>query len=102
MQHSSQRLQQDSLRQLLLDWSLRPALPVGLLLELVRLEAVLPLRVLPAAAVADLAPGLWQAVAVPRLRDSSAPEHRDSYHQLRAALVPEAELARAKPTRTRL
>ena len=103
MQQSSQRPRQGLLRQLLLDWSLRPALQVGLLLELVQLEVVLPLRVLPAAAaVADLAPGLWQAVAVPRLPDSSAPEHPDSYHQLRAALVPEAELALAKPTRTRL
>ena len=35
-EHSSQRLQQDLLHQLLLDWSLRLALQVGLLLELVR------------------------------------------------------------------
>jgi hypothetical protein len=91
------------LRQLLPDWSLRLALLVGLLLEVVLLEVVLPLRVLPeAAAVAAPAPGLWQAAAAPRLPDSSAPEHPDSYHRLPAALVPEAELARAKPTRTRL
>jgi len=97
LQGSSQRLQQDLLRQLLPDWLRRPALLVGLLLEV-----VLPLRVLPAAAVAARAPGLWQAVAVPRLLGSSAPEHLDSYLQLRAALVPEAEPALAKPTRTRL
>ena len=103
LQGSSQRLQQDLLRQLLPDWSRRPALQVGLLLELVQLEAVLPLRVLPAAAaVADPAPGLWQAVAVPRLPDSSAPEHPDSYHRLPAVLALEAELALAKPSRTRL
>ena len=98
----SQLLQQDLLRQLLPDWSLRRALQVGLLLELVQLEVVLPLRVLPAAAVAGPAPNLWQELAAPRLPDSSAPEQRDSYHRLPAALVPEAELARAKPMRTRL
>ena len=102
MQQSSQRPQQGLLRQLLLDWSLRPALQVGLLLELVQLAVALPLRVLPEEAVAAPAADLWQAAAAPRLPDSSAPEHPDSYHRLRAALVPDAELALAKPTRTRL
>ena len=50
------RLQQDLLRQLLPDWSLRLALLVGLLLE-----------VLLAVAVAAPAPGSSQAVAVPAL-----------------------------------
>jgi len=94
------------LRQLLPDWSRRPALQVDLLLELVQLEVVLPLRVLPEEeAVADPAAGSSQVVADPaqqaaalRLLDSSAPEQPDSYHRLPAALVPEAELARAKPT----
>ena len=102
------RLQQDLLRQLLPDWSLRPALLVGLLLEV-----VLPRRVLLAAAVAAPAPGSSQAVAVPapsssqaaaalRQPDSSVPEPLDSYLRLPAVLVPEAELVRAKPTRTRV
>jgi hypothetical protein len=98
------------LRQLLPDWSLRPALQVGLLLELVPLEVVLPLRVLPEeAAVAAPAASSSQVLADPaqpvaalRPPDSSAPEQPDSYHRLPAALVPEAELVRAKPTRTRL
>jgi hypothetical protein len=91
------------LRQLLLDWSLRLALQVGLMLELVQLEAVLPLRVLPAAAVvAAPAPSLLQAVAALRLLDSSVPEPPDSSPQLPAALVLEAELARTKSTRTRV
>jgi len=102
------------LRQLLPDWSLRLVLQVGLLLELVRLEAVLPRRVLLAAvAVAVPAPGSSQAVAVPapsssqaaaalRQPDSSVPEPLDSYLRLPAALLPEAELGRAKPTRTRV
>jgi len=98
------RLQQDLLRQLLPDWSLRLVLQVGLLLELVQLEVVLPRRVLLAAVAvaAAPAPGSSQAAAVPRRPDSSAPEQPGSYHRLPAALVPEAELARAKPTRTRL
>ena len=113
------------MRQLLPDWSLRLVLQVGLLLELVQLEAVLPRQVLLAAvAVAVPAPGSSQAVAVPsqglsqavavpaqdssqaaaalRLPDSLVPEPLDSYHRLPAALLPEAELARAKPTRTRV
>jgi hypothetical protein len=108
------------LRQLLPDWSLRLALQVGLLLEV-----VLPRRVLlVAVAVAAPAPGWSQAVAVPALSssqavavpapsssqaaaalrqpDSSVPEPLDSYLRLPAALVPEAELVRAKPTRTRV
>jgi len=96
------------LRQLLPDWSLRLALQVGLLLEV-----VLPRRVLLAAAVAAPAPGSSQAVAVPapsssqaaaalRQPDSSVPEPLDSYLRLPAVLVPEAELVRAKPTRTRV
>src|SRR4029077_5702656 len=100
LQGSSQLLQQDLLRQLLLDWSRHPGLQVGLMLEL-----VLPLRVLPEAAVAAPAPGLWQAAAVPaqpaaarRLPDSSAPEHPDSYHQLPAALVLGGGSALGKPT----
>ena len=109
-QDSSQRLLQDLLRRLLRDWSLHLALQVHLLVELVQLEVVLPRRVLLAvAAVAAPAANSWQVLAHPaqpvaalRLPDSSAPEQPDSYHRLRAALVPEAELARAKPTRTRL
>jgi len=107
-EHSPLRLQQDSLRQLLPDWSLRLALQVGL-----RPEVVLPRRVLLAAAVAAPAPGSSQAVAVPapsssqaaaalRQPDSSVPEPLDSYLRLPAELVPEAELVRAKPTRTRV
>ena len=104
------------MRQLLLDWSQRPALQVGLLLELVQLAVVLPPRVRLAVAVAALVvavaapvvavaapvPSLCQAAAAPQLPDSPAPEQPDSYHRLPAALVPEAELARAKPTQTRL
>jgi len=112
------------LRQLLPDWSVRLVLQVGLLLELVQPEVVLPLRVLLAAAVVALAPDSSQAVAVPaqdssqavavpaqdssqaaaalRLPDSLVPEPLDSYLQLRAALVPEAELVRAKATRTQV
>jgi hypothetical protein len=91
----------------------RLVLQVGLLLELVQPEVVLPLRVLLAAAVVALAPDSSQAVAVPaqdssqaaaalRQRDSLVPEPLDSYLQLRAALVPEAELVRAKATRTQV
>src|SRR4029453_3630256 len=57
------RLQQDLLRPLLPDLVLRLALQGGLLLELVQREVVLPLRVLPEAAAAVLAPSLWQAAA---------------------------------------
>ena len=102
MQQSSQRLRRDLLRRLLLDWSWRPALPVGLPLELVQLAVVLLLQVVPEEELAAPAADLWQAAAVLRLPDSSAPEQPDPYHRLPAALVPEAELARAKPTRTRL
>ena len=102
------------MRQLLPDWSLRLALQVGLLLELVQLEVVLPRRVLLAAvAVAVPAPGSSQAVAVRAPSSSRAaaallppdswvPEPLDSYLRLPAALLPEAELVRAKPTRTRV
>ena len=94
---SRRRRQPDLLRQLLPDWSLRPALRVGR-----QLEVVPQLRVGLAAAVAAPVANLWQEAAGLRLPDSPAPEPRDSYHRLPAALVPEAELARAKPTRTRL
>ena len=79
-----------------------------------RLEVVLPRRVLLAAvAVVAPAPSSSQAVAVPapsssqavaalRQPDSSVPEPLDSYLRLPAALLPEAELGRAKPTRTRV
>jgi len=101
------------LRQLLPDWSVRLVLQAGLLLELVQPEVVLPLRVLLAAVVVVLAADSSQAVAVPaqdssqaaaalRQRDSLVPEPLDSYLQLRAALVPEAELVRAKATRTQV
>ena len=91
------------MRQPLRDWSLRLALQVGLLLEVVQvlLEA--------AVAVAALAANWSQAVAVPAQpaaglpqQDSSAPEHPDSYLRLPEALVLEVELVRAKPTRTRV
>ena len=107
---SSQRLQRGSLHLLPQDWSLRPELQVGPSLELVQLEVVLPHQVLLAAvAVAVPAASSSQVVAVPaqlaaalRQRDSSAPEQPGSYPRLPAALVPEAELAQAKPTPTRL
>ena len=99
--------------QLLPDWSLRLVHQVGLLLELVQLEVVLPRRVLLAAVVVALAPDLSQAVAVPaqdssqaaaalRLPDSLVPEQPDSYPRLPAELVPEVELVRARETRTRV
>ena len=108
MEDSPLQVQQDLLRQLLPGWSLRLALQAVLLLEV-----VLPRQVLLAAevaapepsslqAVAAPARGSWQAAAALRPPDSSAPEQPDSYHRLPAALVPEAELARAKPTPTRL
>ena len=80
------------------------ALPVDLRLAVGLLEVVLPLRVLlvVGAVVVAPAPSWWQAAAALRLPDSSAPEQPDSYRRLPAALVLEAELARAKPTRTRL
>ena len=84
------------MRQLLPDWSLRPALQVDLLLEL-----VLPRRVLLAAAVAAPAEGSSQVVAVPA-QLAAALRQPDSYLRLPAVLVPEAELVRAKPTRTRV
>ena len=90
------------MRRLLRDWLLRPALQVDLLLELVQLEVVLPLRVLPEeVGVADPAASSSQVVAVPA-QQAAALRQPDSYHRLPAALVPEAELALAKPTRTRL
>jgi hypothetical protein len=90
------------LRQRLPDWSRRPALQVDLLLELVQLEVVLQLRVLPEEeGVADPAASSSQVVADPA-QQAAALRQPDSYHRLPAALVPEAELARAKPTRTRL
>ena len=103
---------------------MRLVLQVGLLLELVQPEVVLPLRVLLAAAVVALAPDSSQAVAVPaqgssqavavpaqdssqaaaalRLPDSLVPEQPDSYPRLPAELVPEVELVRARETRTRV
>ena len=104
---SSQR-QRDLLHRLLRDYLLRLAHQAGLWLEV-----GLPRRVLLAAVVvaapaasSSLVPavparGLSQA-AVLLPQDSSEPEHLDSYLRLRAALVPEAELVRAKPTRTRV
>ena len=90
------------MRQLLPDWSLRLALQVGLLLEVVQLEVVLLLRVLPeAAAVAAPAASSSQVVAVPA-QPAAALRQPDSYLRLPAVLVPEAELVRAKPTRTRV
>jgi len=86
------------LRQLLPDWSLRLALQVGLLLEVVLARRVL----LAAVAVAAPAPGSSQAAAALRQPDSSVPEPLDSYLRLPAALVPEAELVREKLRRTRL
>ncbi len=90
------------MRQRLPDWSLRPVLQVDLLPELVQLEVVLPLRVLPeAAAVAAPAASSSQVVAVPA-QPAAALRQPDSYLRLPAVLVPEAELVRAKPTRTRV
>jgi len=51
-------------------------------------------------AVAAPAANSLQAAAALRPPDSWAPEQPDSYLPLPAALAPEAELVRAKPTRT--
>ena len=91
------------MRRLLRDSLLRLALRADPRREVVLpLEAARLLRVLPAAGAAGLARDLLQAVAVLPLPDWSAPAQPDSYPRLPAVLVPEAELARAKPTRTRL
>ena len=91
------------MRRLLPDWSLRPALPVVPPPELApALEVVPALGVGLVAAVVVPAANLWQAPAALRVPDWSAPEQPDSYHRLPAVLVPEAELGRAKPTRTRV
>ena len=100
---SLQRRQRDLLRRRLPDSSLRQALQVALQLELALvLQAGLLLRVHLAVAAAVLARDLWQEVAELPPPDSSAPAHPDSCHRLPAALVPEAELAQTKPTRTRV
>ncbi|MGA8560281.1 MAG: hypothetical protein WB685_12765, partial [Pseudolabrys sp.] len=66
MEDSPLQVQQDWFHLLPQDWSLRPELQVGPPLELVQLEVVLPLRVLPeAAAVVGPAASSSQAVAVP-------------------------------------
>jgi hypothetical protein len=103
---SQRRQQQDLLHQLRRDWSLRQALQVDL-----RLEAALQRRVLLAVgAVAALVANSLQVLAVPahpaaallQQQDSWVPEHPDSCLRLPAALVPQAELVRAKPMRTRV
>ena len=97
-EEDSRRRQPDLLRQLLPDWLLlRPGLRVGR-----QLEVVPQLRVGLTAAVAAPAPDLWQAAAALRLPDWSAPEPPGLYPRLLEALVPEAELAQAKPMLTRL
>ena len=104
---STQLRPRDLSRLLLRDWSLRQALRVDLLRQV-----VLPRRVLlaAAAAVAAVPVANWQRVlAVParpaaalhRL-DLSAPGPLDSYPLLPAVLVQRAELVQAKPTRTRV
>jgi len=99
---SLQRRQRDLLRRRLLDSLLRLALQVAPRLELALVrQAVLLLRVHLAVAAAVLARDLWQEVAELLPPDSSAPAHPDSCHRLPAVLVPEAELAQTKPTRTR-
>ena len=99
-----QRLQRDLSRRLLRGWSLHLALQAGLSLEAgLPLEVVLPRRVvLEAVAVAAPGAGSSRAVAALLVPDSWVLEPLDSYLRLPAALVPEAELVRAKPTRTRV
>ena len=102
-QDSLQQRQRDLLHRRLPDSSLRQALQVAPRLELARvLQVGLLLRVHLAVAAAVLARDLWQEVAELLPPDSSAPAHPDSFHRLPAALVPEAELAQTKPTRTRV
>ena len=97
------------MRQLLPDWSLHLVLQVDL-----QMEVVLPHQVpLVVAAVAAPAASSSQVVAAPaqdssqaaaaqRLPDSLVPEQPDSCPRLPVALVPEAELVRARETRTRV
>ena len=102
-QDSSQQRQRDLLHRRLPDSSLRRALQVALQLELALvLQAGLLLRIHLAVAAAVLARDLWQEVVELLPPDSSAPAHPDSCRRLPAALVPEAELAQTKPTRTRV
>ena len=89
---------------------MRQALLVDLPLRVLLEEAAVAVRAASSLqAVAVRAASSLQVVAVQaqpvaarRQRDSSAPEHPDSFLQLPAVLVPEAELARVKPTRTRV
>ena len=102
-QDSLQQQRRDLLHRRLPDSSLRQALQVALQPELApALQAVLLLRVHLAVAAVVLARDLWQEVAELLPPDSSAPAHRDSCPRLPAVLVPEAELAQTKPTRTRV
>jgi len=75
---------------------------VGLLLEVVQVLLEAAVVAAPAASSSQVIAVPAHRVVVPRLQDSWAPEHPDSYHRLPAALVPEAELVRAKPTRTQV
>ena len=93
------------MHRLLRDWSLRQALRVGLGQEVGLRRQVL----LAAVAVAVPVASSSQVVAVPaqlaaglRQQDSSVPEHPDPHLLLPAALVLQAELVQAKPTRTRV
>ena len=88
---------------------MRLALRVDLQLEVVQARPVLLAAVAVVAQVASSsgvvavpAPSSSQGAAALRQPDSSALEQPDSYRRLPAALVLEAELARAKPTRTRV
>ena len=106
---SSQQRQRDLLRRQLPDSSLLQALRVDLRPEIalklelaLALPAGLLLRVDLAVVAVVLAQGLSQAAAELLRPDSSALGQPDSCPRLPAALVPEAELAQAKPARTRV
>ena len=99
-EQQERRQRQDLLPRLLQDWSLHPVLQADLQPALGRALAVArPLQVVRALAEVVLVLDWSQAPAAPQ-PDSLAPGHLDSYLRLLAALVPEAELARAKSMRT--
>ena len=78
---------------------MRQALLVDLPLRVLLEEAAVAVR---AASSLQVVAVQAQPVAAQRLPDSSALEQPDSYLPMPAVLVPEAELARVKPTRTRV